>query len=37
MNRPVDGMTVGFEDRTKLLLLEAFATFGNPGDDHALA
>jgi hypothetical protein len=33
MNQPVDGMTVGLEDRTRLLLLEAFATFGKPGDD----
>ena len=33
MNRPVDGITTGFEDRTRLLLLEAFAAFGEPGDD----
>ncbi len=33
MNLPVDGMTVGLEDRARLLLLEAFATFGKPGDD----
>lgn len=31
MNRPVDGMTFGLEDR--LLLLKAFAAFGKPGDD----
>ena len=33
MNQPVDGMDFGLEYRTRLLLLEAFATFGKQGDD----